>query len=218
MPDMNYFTTDKPCPRGELWIRGTNVFKGYYKMEDKTRDDLDTDGWFHTGDVGQWNVDGSMSIIDRKKNIFKLAQGEYVAAEYLEAVFQKANYVQQVFVYGNSLKTFLLAVVVPDPEKIFPYAEKNGLPQDLKALAANPAINKLILDAMTAIGKAEKIKGFEFIKGIIVEGEPFAVENDLLTPTFKLRRPNATNKYKAELEKLYEVVELEMAKNAKPEA
>ncbi|KJE90154.1 fatty acyl-CoA synthetase [Capsaspora owczarzaki ATCC 30864] len=207
VPDMNYFVTDKPNPRGELWIRGNNVFKGYFKDPKKTAEDLDADGWFHTGDVGMWNEDGSLSIIDRKKNIFKLAQGEYVAAEFLEGVFQKSKWILQVFVYGNSLKTTLLAVVVLDPDTIKPWAKSQGLSEDLNALAANADVQKMVLDDMTAVGKAEGLKGFEFVKGIIVESEPFAVENDLLTPTFKLRRPNATQKYKAQLEEKYKTVE-----------
>ena len=206
VPDMNYFTTDAK-PRGELCIRGKNVFKGYYKNPEKTKEDIDEDGWFHTGDVGQWNDDGTMSIIDRKKNIFKLAQGEYVAAEYLETVYGKSMFVGQVFVYGDSMKSFLVAVVVPDEDAMKEFCKKNERQFNMEALCADKEIEKMILTDMTAVGKQEKLRGFEFVKGIVVDHTPFSTENDLLTPTFKLKRPNAKKYYKEKLDSKYAELE-----------
>ena len=102
--EMNYTAADRPLPRGEIWVRGPQLFKGYWKDEEQTRESLKEGGWLATGDVGRWNENGSLSIIDRRKNIFKLSQGEYVAAERIEGIYSKSAAISACFVYGNSFK------------------------------------------------------------------------------------------------------------------
>jgi len=103
LPEMQYLSSDKPYPRGEICMKGPCIFKGYYKREDKTAEAFDAEGWFLTGDVGLIYPNGSVKIIDRSKNIFKLSQGEYIAPEKLENIFVLSPYVAQSMVYGHSL-------------------------------------------------------------------------------------------------------------------
>lgn len=159
VPDMNYTSFDKPFPRGEVCIRGPNIFKGYLHAEDKTREAIDDDGWLHTGDVGTFLGDGSLKIIDRKKHIFKLAQGEYVAPEKLENVYAKCQYVAQVFIHGESLQASLVAIVVPDAEGLKPFCIEKGIDASNPAnLVSNQAIKDEVLRALKELGKKDKLK------------------------------------------------------------
>ncbi|XP_047408527.1 long-chain-fatty-acid--CoA ligase 5 isoform X2 [Sciurus carolinensis] len=108
VPDMNYFSVNN---EGEVCIKGTNVFQGYLKDPEKTQETLDKDGWLHTGDIGRWLPNGTLKIIDRKKNIFKLAQGEYIAPEKIENIYIRSRPVLQIFVHGESLRILKEAIL-----------------------------------------------------------------------------------------------------------
>ncbi|RLO05676.1 hypothetical protein DYB28_004852, partial [Aphanomyces astaci] len=180
VPDMNYTSADLPRPRGEICIRGNNVFLGYYKDAKKSAEVLSADGWFSTGDIGAWNADGTLSIIDRKKNIFKLAQGEYVAAEKIENIYAKSPFVGQIFLYGDSYQSYLVAVVVPDPEVVQAWAAERKLPDgtNLAAMAARPDLKAAILASMAEVANDAKLNGFECVKDIHVHPDVFTVEHD----------------------------------------
>lgn len=151
--DMGYSPTANP-PTGEIWIRGPCVSSGYYKDEKLTASDF-SDGWFHTGDVGRWNANGTLSIIDRKKNIFKLAQGEYVAAEKCEMVFARCQYISQLFIYGDSFKSVLIGIGVANKNAISEWTAKRPAlaSKPFEQLLTDPEVIKMILDDLARIGK-----------------------------------------------------------------
>jgi long-chain acyl-CoA synthetase len=117
IPDMNYLSTDKPYPRGELCMKGPAVFDGYYKRPDKTAEAFDAEGWFKTGDIAMVYPNGSVKIIDRSKNIFKLSQGEYIAPEKIENIFGLSPFIAQTLIYGDSLRSCVVAIIVPHVDK-----------------------------------------------------------------------------------------------------
>ncbi|CAI5509339.1 unnamed protein product, partial [Closterium sp. Naga37s-1] len=190
-------------PRGEVCIRGPILFSGYYKREDLTKEAVDAEGWFHTGDIGEWQADGSMKIIDRKKNIFKLAQGEYVAVENLENVFGNCTALDMVWVYGNSFEAVLVAVVVPNKPTLLEWAKGAGVEGDYAAVCATEEAKKFILGQLTDTGKKGKLKGFEMVKAVHLDSQPFDMERDLLTPTFKKKRPQLLKYYQAQIDAMY---------------
>lgn len=201
VPDMNYFAREGA---GEVCIKGYNVFQGYYKDPEKTAEALDQDGWLHTGDIGRWTPEGTIKLVDRKKHIFKLAQGEYIAPEKIENVYLRSRFIGQVYVHGESLKSCLVAIVSPDPEVLPQFAEKEfGLTATMAELCNNEKIKKLILDDMMAEGKKGGLHSFEQIKDIHLYPEAFTIEAGLLTPTLKAKRAAIKDYFKEQLERMY---------------
>jgi long-chain acyl-CoA synthetase len=204
------YTTQQDPPTGEVLTRGPCNFKGYHKNQEETDKVLTKDGWLHTGDIGRWNKDGTLSIIDRKKNIFKLAQGEYIAAEKIEMAISKSKYISQPWVYGNSFLPMLVAVITPDFSALIPTAQAEGwYVEDKVELVKKPEAIALIMKEIEREAKAAALKSFEVPKKCVLEGsindlaQGFSIENDCLTPTFKLKRPQLLKKYKAQVDEMY---------------
>eukprot|EP00892_Ulva_mutabilis_P009730 jgi/Ulvmu1/7129/UM034_0035.1 len=201
--EMKYDALGTPA-RGELLLKGPNLFKGYYKMQDKTDEVLEAGGWFHTGDIAEIQPDGAIKIIDRKKNIFKLSQGEYVAVEKVEAEYKKCSAIDQIWVYGNSFESCLVAVAVPNRSKLLSWAGGAGVQtEDWAALCNDAGARAMILSELQAQGKASKLRGFEMLKAVHLHPEEFSIENDLITPTFKLKRPQLLEFFKGQVDGMY---------------
>uniref|UniRef100_A0A8C0FBS8 Arachidonate--CoA ligase n=1 Tax=Bubo bubo TaxID=30461 RepID=A0A8C0FBS8_BUBBB len=202
--EMNYFSSNN---EGEVCIKGPNVFKGYLKDPEKTAEAIDKDGWLHTGDIGKWLPNGTLKIIDRKKNIFKLAQGEYIAPEKIENVYIRSAPVAQVFVHGESLRSFLIGIVVPDPETLPEFAAKLGVKGSYEDVCKNPAVKKAILEDMIRLGREAGLKSFEQVKDLYIHTEMFSVENGLLTPTLKAKRAELVKLFQKQIESLYSSIQ-----------
>ncbi|KAL0585171.1 hypothetical protein ABG067_005067 [Albugo candida] len=210
--EMNYTSKDRPRPRGEILVRNQSVFAGYFKDPEKTAETVDADGWLHTGDIGCWNADGSLSIIDRKKNIFKLSQGEYVAPEKIEQIYQKSKYIAQVFIYGDSLQSSLIAIAVPDPEVAEEWARSKGitLRKDencVMKIVHNPDFIRTVMTDCEKLAKQAGLNKFEWAKRIHLYPHLFSVENGLITPTFKLKRPQLRQFFQNEINAMYQDID-----------
>uniref|UniRef100_A0A4W5L5L8 AMP-dependent synthetase/ligase domain-containing protein n=1 Tax=Hucho hucho TaxID=62062 RepID=A0A4W5L5L8_9TELE len=184
--------------------QGPTVFSGYYKEPEKTAEALDGDGWLRTGDIGVWTTDGRLKLVDRKTNIFKLAQGEYVAAEKIENVLQSSSLVNQAFVYGDSFRSSLVAIIVPDEIALSALAASLQLGGSLADWCRHPEVHSSIRkDVSDGYSKQEGLLGFEMVRAVQLEPMPFSVENGLLTPTFKLKRHDAKALYAKVIDPLY---------------
>lgn len=187
--DLGYFTTDRPYPRGELLLKTENIFPGYYRRPEVTANVFDADGYYRTGDVVAEVGHDQLVYVDRRNNVLKLAQGEFVAVAKLEAVFNNTPLVQQIYIYGNSAHPYLLAVVVPTEE----------------ALVSNDiaALKPLIADSLQNVAKEAGLQSYEVPRDFIIETTPFTLENGLLTGIRKLAWPKLKQHYGERLEQLY---------------
>ncbi|CAG0882553.1 unnamed protein product [Cyprideis torosa] len=200
VPDMQYYAS---AGHGEICIRGSSVFQGYYLDPEKTAQTVDSQGWLHTGDIGTWQPNGTLKIIDRKKHIFKLSQGEYIAPEKIENIYLGSRFVHQVFVTGDSLKSSVVAIVVPEEETVQELATIHGIEGTFSSLCGNQQIKEVILQDIAALGQSAGLKSFEQVKEIYLHPTPFSVENGLLTPTLKTKRVELKHYFSPQIEDMY---------------
>ena len=218
LPEFNYLSTDvNPKtgilePRGEICFRG-NFFKGYFKNIKETNRMVDKDGWLHSGDVGVilTKNGNSLKIIDRIKNLFKLNQGEYVAPEKVETILNNSKYINQIFLHGESQYSYAVALVYPELNECIKFLKTNKKIVDINYdkisyndLCGNKIMEDEIVKDLDIIGRKLGLKGFEIPKKLRIINEPFSQENNLMTPTMKLKAKNIKNKYSFQLKNLYE--------------
>ncbi|TGZ75197.1 hypothetical protein CRM22_000512 [Opisthorchis felineus] len=214
VPSMGF--TVKRDGIGEICVLSPANTPGYYKESEKTKELFDEDGFVRMGDIGRWTEYGTLQIVDRCKNIFKLSQGEYVAPEKVEQVYALSPLVLNVYVDGNPLYSYTVAVVVPNFEKLEKQfselfaellRENNGIESDSKKYFAEACqqkkLAKLILNEINKLGAEKGLKGFEQVRDLHLSPEPFSIENGLLTPTMKIARPQIRNHFAAQIQALY---------------
>ena len=191
VPELGYFLTDKPYPRGELLVKSLTATPGYFKRPDVTAGAFDPDGYYRTGDVLAELEPNRLAYVDRRNNVLKLGQGEFVAVARLEAVFASAALVRQIFVYGNSERPHLLAVVVPTADAQRRFA---GNADGLEAALS---------ESLCQAGKLAELQSYEVPVDFLVEYGPFSEDNNLLSGVGKLLRPKLKEHYGQRLEQLY---------------
>jgi long-chain acyl-CoA synthetase len=195
--DLGYTSSDHPNPRGELLIRSTTLFSGYYLNPVATAESFTEDGWFRSGDICEIDKRGRVQVIDRRKNMLKLSQGEYISPERIENIMlSELPWVTQIMVHGDSTESFLVAIIGVDQVALTKlletsYADTPGESIDGADGATDyfrlPLDDRVLAAVLTEIRKVElqngSLKGFERIKAVTLLKEPFSVENELLTPT-----------------------------------
>ena len=191
VPELGYFLTDKPYPRGELLVKSDTATPGYYKHPEVTAEVFDADGYYRTGDVMAEIEPDQLAYVDRRNNVLKLAHGEFVAVARLEAVFASAPLVRQIYVYGNSERSSLLAVIVPTQDALNKFAEDAG------------ALRTALSESLQKTSKLAELQSYEVPLDFLIESEPFSAPNGLLSGVGKLLRPQLKQHYGQRLEQLY---------------
>ena len=195
VPELGYFLTDKPHPRGELLVKTHTIMQGYYKNPKATASVFTDDGYYKTGDVMAQTGPDELIYVDRRNNVQKLAQGEFVAIAQLETTFTNGHpLIYQAFLYGTAERAFLLGVFVPDRDAM----ARAGIDvSDAVAVKAG------LREAIQSVAQAEHLQSYEVPRDFIVEMQPFTAENGLLTGVGKPKRPSLKELYGSRLEAMY---------------
>ncbi|KAI6895283.1 acetyl-CoA synthetase-like protein [Hortaea werneckii] len=202
-PDAGYYSTNDP-PQGEIWIRGASVTSGYLDLEKETKEGFTDDGWFKTGDIGEFDSAGQIRIIDRKKNLVKMAHGEYIALEKLESIYRSCPVVGNICVHADQSKNKPVAIVVPNEPALKKIAGENGVDgSGLEDLCHNKKMNQAVLKEMQNSGKKGGLAGMEIIEGVVLSDEEWTPQNGLVTSAQKLNRKAITQKYQDQIDKAY---------------
>lgn len=199
VPELGYFTTDRPYPRGELLIKSATATMGYFKRPEVTAEVFDDDGYYRTGDVMAELAPDRLAYVDRSRNVLKLAQGEFVAVARLDAVFAAAPGVSQIYVYGNSERSYLLAVIVPTPQARAEFADDAA------------ALKSMLRDSLRQSAKSAELQSYEVPVDFLIETQPFTAANGLVSGVGKLLRPKLKAHFGQRLEQLYADLDLAQA-------
>ncbi|MCJ7758700.1 MAG: AMP-binding protein, partial [Gillisia sp.] len=187
---------------GEILTKGPNLMMGYYKEPEKTSEAIDENGYFHTGDIGEFDSEGFLKITDRKKEMFKTSGGKYIAPQIIENIMKQSRFIEQIMVIGDGEK-MPAAFIQPNFEFIQEWAKRKNIDIGItnKDMIKNPEVIERIQEDVDfynqKFGNWEKVKKFE------LTSEVWSIEGDQLTPTMKLKRRNIKETYKNLYKKIY---------------
>jgi long-chain acyl-CoA synthetase len=193
-------TEVKTAPDGEILLRGPNIFLGYWKNEEATREVLDPEGWMHTGDLGEIDDEGYLKITGRKKDIIITAGGKNLAPANLENDLKQSRWISQAVMYGDR-RPFPVALITLDEEEIVPWARERGLPTNVSELVRSEEVRDLIQAELDVVNA--KYAQVEQIKKFAILDHDLAQETGELTPTLKVKRNVVYKKYDDVFDQLY---------------
>lgn len=186
---------------GEILCRGENVMLGYYKDEAASRAAIDDDGWFHTGDIGEIEDGKFLKITDRKKEIFKLSNGKYVAPQTIENLFKESVYIDQVMAIGESEK-YASALIAPNFEALKNWCKENGInAESNEEIIKNPEVISLYNKIVNELNQS--LKGDDKVKRPKLVSDEWTPQSGLLSPTLKLKRKEISQKYSNQINEVY---------------
>jgi len=192
--------------RGEVWVRGNNISSGYYKMKEQTKEAFRDDGFFQTGDIGMVLPDGSLKIIDRKKNLVKLKGGEYVALEKMNQAFNNSPFVNKenggTCAYADDTLDRPVCLVQCDVTAITEKAKELGISGDFETVSKDPKLTKEVLDSLNAEGKKAGLAALEVLAAVGLLNTPWGAHDGTLTATLKLVPSVIKQVNKKELEEI----------------
>lgn len=201
-PEAGYFTNRIP-EQGEVWIRGDSVADGYFMNDEETAAAFEN-GWFKTGDIGEWDANGHLKLIDRKKNLVKTLNGEYIALEKLESIYRSTPVVQNILVYADERQTKPVAIIFPNEPVLKKLAEQHGIEGDhLEQLVHNQKLTSIVLSQLLQQGKKGGLGGIELLHGVVMTDEEWTPQNGLVTSAQKLNRKGIVANHKKEIENAY---------------
>lgn len=202
-PDAGYSTKSVP-PQGEIFIRGGSVSKGYWDNEEETKSAYTEDGWFMTGDIGEFDKYGHLKIIDRKKNLVKTLNGEYIALEKLESVYRSSPLVGNICVYAAQDQDKPIAIIVPVEAALKKLAHENNIQGDtLETLIHNEKLQGIVLKQLQTAGRAGGLKGIEIVNGVVLADEEWTPHNGYMTAAQKLQRKKIVNHFQKDIDRAY---------------
>lgn len=188
--------------QGEVCIKGPSVSPEYYKNEKETKAAFFDDGYFHTGDIGEWTSNGNLKLIDRRKNLIKTLNGEYIALEKLESLYRSNEYVSNLCVYADEQHNKPIAIVVPNQSAVNKFADSKGIEKH-EDMAHDPAVQKEMEKSIIKTGADSGLKGIELLQGIVVSKVEWTAQNGFLTSAQKLDRKKILADNKEEVDKVY---------------
>jgi long-chain acyl-CoA synthetase len=190
----------RTCNDGEILLRGPNILKGYYRDPESTREALDDQGWFRTGDIGEIDADGFLRITDRKKDLIVTSGGKNIAPQMVENLLQTEPLIAQAIVLGDR-ESHLVALVTLDRDQVLNWAQREGLEfQSAEAMASHPRVTALIKERIRE--KNKQLSAVEAVRNFRIVPQNFSTERAEMTPTLKLRRQVIKERYKDLIEEM----------------